>query len=188
MKELLRIGRKCKNEVPDSVKKYKVLDTVHSKRPTTLGWWNSARWKNNRENFMCIKCKENIAHTRTSARYNWSKNIRELILIKIYTEKNIHSITINLIVSITSVEICCQRDTNVPIMYVIGPQEMMKEMKRTAMNKELDLEVRNGRTGWIQLLRTVPWRKEKFKLMIRSELLKRNQWFSNGHYTIWIIF
>lgn len=38
MKELLRIGRKCKNEVPDSVKKYKVLDTVHSKRPTTLGW------------------------------------------------------------------------------------------------------------------------------------------------------
>lgn len=94
MKELLRIGRKCKNEVPDSVKKYKVLDTVHSKRPTTLGWWNSARWKNNWANFMCIKCKENIAHTRTSARYNWSKNIRELILIKIYTEKNIHSITI----------------------------------------------------------------------------------------------
>lgn len=140
--------------------------------------------KNNWANFMCIKCKENIAHTRTSARYNWSKNIRELILIKIYTKKNIHSITINLIVSITSVELCCQRDTNVPIMYVIGPQEMMKEMKRTAMNKELDLEVRNGRTGWIQLLRTVPWRKEKFKLMIRSELLKRNQWFSNGHYTI----
>lgn len=93
MKELLRIGRKCKNEVPDSVKKYKVLDTVHSKRPTTLGWWNSARWKNNWANFMCIKCKENIAHTRTSATYNWSKNIRELILIKIYTEKNIHSIT-----------------------------------------------------------------------------------------------
>lgn len=98
---------------------------------------------------------------KLSASYNFSytievKNIRELTLIKIYTEKNIHSITINLIVSITSVEIYCQRDTNVPIMYVIGPQEMMKEMKRTAMNKELDLEVRNGRTGWIQLLRTVP--------------------------------
>lgn len=41
-------------------------------------------------------------------------------------------------------------------MYVIGPHEMIKEMKRTAMNKELDLEVLKGRTGWIQLLRTVP--------------------------------
>lgn len=32
--------------------------------------------KNNWANFMCIKCKENIAHTRTSARYNWSKKYK----------------------------------------------------------------------------------------------------------------
>lgn len=48
-----------------------------------------------------------------------------------------------------------------PIMYVIGPVEMMKEMKRTAMNKELDLEVLKGRTGWMQLFKTVPWLNEK---------------------------
>lgn len=38
MKELLCIGRKCENEVPDSVEKYEVLHTVHSKRSTTLRW------------------------------------------------------------------------------------------------------------------------------------------------------
>ena len=43
MKEILCIRWEWVNQVPDCVKKDKVLKAVHSERPTTLGGWDSER-------------------------------------------------------------------------------------------------------------------------------------------------